>query len=207
MSALAGLPARPRRRLSPVLALTTLLATLLVLGSGAATVHLLTLPVSAPAVALPAAHRADGIGQDVTTSFGVIAVENVDPIAGPTAQQLSGVTHGIQDLVQAGDSQIQVSIALTNQLHRPIAYGPDNFRLLVGSGTAATTVKATTGNVHNGTLQPNAALEGHLSFVLKANGAAMRLQYTDPGRKAPIVIGLGTAPVSSAKAVAGHGGH
>jgi hypothetical protein len=207
VSAVAGLQAHARRGPSLVL-LLTMLAVVMVVGSGVATARLLTLPATAPIAAVPAAaHRTDGIGQDVRTSFGVVAVEHVDTIAGPTAQQLSGVTHGISDLVQAGDTQIQVSVTITNQLHRPLSYGPDQFRLLVGTGAAARTVKATTGNVHNGTLQPNAALEGHLSFVVKANGAPMRLAFTDPGRKAPIVIAVGTAPVSSAKAGTGHGGH
>lgn len=57
-----------------------------------------------------------GINQPVSTSFGTIIVSAADGLTGLTSQDLSGVTHGIQNLVLADKAQIQLTVALINRL-------------------------------------------------------------------------------------------
>jgi hypothetical protein len=130
-----------------------------------------------------------GTAQDIPTTFGVVAVEHAEKINGTTAKQLGGSTHGIAGRVAPNKVQVQASITLTNLLDEPVAYDPRQFRLLVGKNRKpATTVKS---NLRPGTLQPDASIDGRLSFVAPRTGSQLWIEFTDPRRAKPILIDLG----------------
>ena len=129
-----------------------------------------------------------GIGQSVKTRFGVVAVEHAERLNGLTSKELGGMTHGVQNFVGSDKLQLQVSATITNQLDHPVAYSPDQFRLLAGGKK----LKAVGSSIGAGTLQPDAAIDARLSFVAPRDGGRLLVQFTDPGRSQPIRIDLGT---------------
>lgn len=130
-----------------------------------------------------------GTSQDIPTSFGVVAVEHAEKINGTTAKAVGGNTHGISGFVPPNKVQVEASVTLTNLLGKPVAYDPRQFRLLVGEQRKPVTeVKS---NLNPGTLQPDAAVDGRLSFVAPRTGSKLWIEFTDPGRKTPILIDLG----------------
>jgi hypothetical protein len=147
-----------------------------------------------------------GTSQDIPTSFGVVAVEHAEKINGTTAKQVGGNTHGISGFVAPNKVQIEASVTLTNLLAKPVAYDPRQFRLLVGEKRKPVTeVKS---NLTPGTLQPDAAVDGRLSFVAPRTGAKLWIEFTDPGRKKPILIDLGRTGKTPPNAFDGfHKGH
>ncbi len=134
------------------------------------------------------------VGDDVATSFGVVAVEHVDRVVGPTAKALGGVTHGIHSLVPPDEVQIQTAATLTNRLDHPIRYSPEQFALRVGRRRRS--VRALSSSVLPGTLQPDASIDVTLSFIAPRDGSRMWMSYEDPGRSPPIVIDLGRLPAA-----------
>src|SRR4051794_14139598 len=68
------------------------------------------------------------VGQDVTTSFGVVAVQSITRSAGPTAKALAGVTHGIQNLIAPDKVQIVATVTLTNLRLSPVPYPARRWR-------------------------------------------------------------------------------
>jgi hypothetical protein len=182
----AGLaPPRPARALAGIVALAA--AALAVAGVVLAIGIVRTGAPQPTPLALPPGPF--GTAQDIPTSFGVVAVEHAEKLAGPTAKALSGVTHGVGNLVPPNRVQVQASVTLTNLLEHPVAYSPTQFRLLVGPKRRP--VRTLRSNLRPGTLQPDASIDGRLVFVVPRNGAALWVEYTDPGRAKPILIDLG----------------
>lgn len=132
-----------------------------------------------------------GIGDDVPTSFGIVAVEFVRTVDGVTHRALAGATHGVPGLVGNGKQQIQVAVALTNRGKQPLAYSVRQFQLRATVKGKTTTLQATAGDLPDGRILPDAGIEGHLDFTLPAADATMSLAFHDAGRSAPVVIKLG----------------
>ena len=131
------------------------------------------------------------VGTSYKTSFGVVAVTNVEAISGVTAKAVAGVTHGVQNLVRRGKMQVQVSVELSNTKNGPVHYSPAQFRLHVGPGRVLMPHSAT---VWPGVLQPGAAINATLSFIGKAaKRQTLVLELRDRG--SPVRITLG--PVSA----------
>jgi hypothetical protein len=131
-----------------------------------------------------------GVSQDIPTSFGAVAVDNVEKVNGLTAKALSGVTHGISNYVPPNKVQVQASVTLTNLLEaKSQAYSPTQFRLLVGKDKKP--VKEVRASFRPGRLQPGANMSGQLLFIAPRNGAKLWIEYTDPKRSAPVLIDLG----------------
>ncbi|MCU1655783.1 MAG: hypothetical protein JWO57_439 [Pseudonocardiales bacterium] len=131
------------------------------------------------------------IGDDVPTSFGVVAVEFVRTVDGVTHRALAGATHGVSGLVGDGKQQIQVAVALTNRSKDPLTYSVRQFELRATSKGKATVLLPTAGDLPDGRMLPDAGIEGHLDFTLPAADASMSLVFHDPDRRAPVVIDLG----------------
>ncbi len=114
--------------------------------------------------------------QELRTSFGTVTVERVE--------QLDSLMFDIarEDVV------FQISVALANQLQRPVDYTPDQFVLI--TNTNRQPIAPASDSLHPGTLQPNADIEGNLRFVLQRDTAPVLLEYRDPGRATPLVIDL-----------------
>ena len=130
------------------------------------------------------------VGDSVYTSFGAVAVEAVEKNKGLTPKDLSGVTHGIAGLVPPGKVQVQAFATMTNLDAGLVDYSPAQFSLLVGSKTAKPT-PLTSASIKPGTLQPNAAIDMRLSFVVPGKGQKMWVRFKDPARSKPYLIDLG----------------
>jgi hypothetical protein len=130
------------------------------------------------------------VGDDVKTSFGVIAVESAQMLKGLTAKDLAGMTHGIQNRVNPAQLLVQVGVSFTNLLDHTIRYSPNQFRLRIGKETRTRAVKSL--NLYTGTLQPDANISARLSFIAPRDGSKLALEFRDRGRASPIVIELGS---------------
>ena len=144
----------------------------------------------APEPVVPQLKGPFGVSQDIPTSFGAVAIDNVEKVNGLTAKALSGVTHGISNYVPPNKTQVQASVTLTNLLDdRSQAYSPTQFRLLVGKDRKP--VKEVRASFRPGTLQPNASISGQLKFIAPRTGSQLWIEFTDPKRSEPVLIDLG----------------
>jgi hypothetical protein len=136
------------------------------------------------------AHGQWTVGQDIPTSFGAVAIDNVEKVNGLTAKALAGVTHGISNYVPPNKVQVQASVTLTNLLNeKQVAYSPTQFRLLVGEKRKP--VKDVRASFRPGTLQPNASISGQVKFIAPRTGSRLWVEFTDPKRAKPMLIDLG----------------
>jgi len=126
------------------------------------------------------------VGISHPTSFGVVAVTNVEAISGVSARAVSGVTHGVQSLVRQGKMQVEVSVELSNMLNRVVAYSPAQFRLHVGRRVLV----PHSSTAYPGVLQPGAAINATLSFIGKA-APRQTLVLVLRDRASPVRITLG----------------
>jgi hypothetical protein len=145
---------------------------------------------------LPAAHHRQRagfvIGDDVPTSFGIVAVEFVRTVDGVSHRALAGANHGVKGYVEAGKVQIQVAVAITNRGRKVLPYTVRDFRLQAKIKGKTTTLTPTAGDLPDGRILPDAGIEGHLDFTLPAGNAIASLIFHDAGARAPVRIDLGT---------------
>jgi hypothetical protein len=145
---------------------------------------------AAVAVRSPAA-----VGQDVPTTFGVVAVQSATKSAGPTARALAGVTHGIQSLVPPDKLQVNASVTITNLRPAVLRFTLAQFQLYATRrgrpGPQDRPIRIARGSVAPGTLQPDASIEATLTFVAPRNGSRLWMSFRDPGAATPILIDLG----------------
>jgi hypothetical protein len=147
-----------------------------------------------------------GVSQDIPTSFGAVAIDNVEKVNGVTAKDLSGVTHGISNYVPPNKTQVQASVTLTNLLGDTVDYSPTQFRLLVGKERRP--VGEVRASFRPGTLQPDASISGQLKFVAPRNGSKLWIEFTDPSRSKPVLVDLGRTGTTPDSAFDGfHGKH
>jgi hypothetical protein len=132
-----------------------------------------------------------GVAEDIRTSFGFVAVEHADTVKGLTSKDLAGAVHGIGDFVGVERALVKASVTLRNGPVRPISYSPRQFTLVAtGKGGKVSRHPVSNASVRDGLLQPDAAVDASLGFVVPRNGARLALEFADPGRKQPIVIDL-----------------
>ena len=149
--------------------------------------------------------RSFGIGDDVPTSFGIVAVEFIRGVDGVSHRALAGANHGVSGYVDEGQQQIQVAVALTNRGKAPLSYTVRQFQLKATVAGKTTTLAATAGDLPDGRVLPDAGIEGHLDFTLPSAKASLSLLFRDPGVTAPVVIDLGTISASTPAPVHSHG--
>ena len=130
------------------------------------------------------------IGDDVPTSFGIVAVEYVREVDGLTHRSLAGASHGVQGLVDGDHKQIQTAVAITNRRGTPISYTSTQFHLRITSKGKTTVQSPAGGDLPDERVLPHAGIEGHLDFTVPQADAQLALQFDDP-RDGPIVIDLG----------------
>ncbi|MDQ1752078.1 MAG: hypothetical protein QOE71_3134 [Pseudonocardiales bacterium] len=145
-----------------------------------------------------------GIGDDVKTSFGIVAVEFIRNVDGVSHRALSGATHGVSGLVEKGNQQIQVAVALTNRNKAPLTYSVRQFQLYVTTAGKTKVLPATAGDLPDGRILPDAGIEGHLDFTIVDAKSALSLHFSDPATAAPVVIDLGVIAASSGAAQPAH---
>src|SRR4051812_4241911 len=143
-----------------------------------------------------AAHAATGtfgVAEDVPTSFGFVAVEHAETIKGLSAKQLGGAIHGIGSFVARDRALVKASATLRNGVRGTLDYSIGQFRLrATGKDGQVRRYPVSHATVGDGTLQPDAALDLGLAFVVPRSGASLALEFTDPGRSKPVVIDLGS---------------
>ena len=138
---------------------------------------------------VPALKGPFGVSQDIPTSFGAVAIDNVEKVNGLTAKALAGVTHGISNYVPPNKVQVQASVTLTNLLSQTVDYSPTQFRLLIGRKRKP--VKEVRASFKPGTLQPDASISGQLKFIAPRTGSQLWIEFTDPKGSRPMLIDLG----------------
>jgi hypothetical protein len=132
------------------------------------------------------------VADDVPTSFGFVAVEHAETLKGLTAKQLGGATHGIGGFVGRDKALVQASVTITNTGEDALPYSPKQFRIVSRSGKrGARRIPMAHSTVRAGTLQPDAAIDARLSFVVPRDGSRLEVEFDDPGRKSPVRILLG----------------
>jgi hypothetical protein len=140
---------------------------------------------------------ADDLGRELRTSFGVLAVVSVQQTPGLTSNALGGFTH-FPSYVPPNEMQVRVSLQLSNVLDHPIRYSAAQFRLRVGDGPS---IAPSGASIRSGTLQPAAAVDQTLSFIVPRNerrGVHLILAFRDRGGDPPLLIRLGTARPAAA---------
>jgi hypothetical protein len=178
---------RPAVKRAPLVALVLSVAALAV-GGIAISVGLIQKGTAEPVV--PTLTGPFGTSQDIPTSFGAVAIDNVEKVNGLTAKSLAGVTHGIAGYVPPNKVQVQASVTLTNLLNeKTVDYSPTQFRLLVGKKRKP--VKDVRASFRPGTLQPNASISGQVKFIAPRTGSRLWIEFTDPKQPKPLLIDLG----------------
>jgi hypothetical protein len=180
----------PRRRSANRLPLVALVLSVVALAAGGAYLSVGLIGRGAPEPKIPALKGPFGTSQDIPTSFGAVAIDNVEKVNGLTAKALSGVTHGISNYVPPNKVQVQASVTLTNLLEaKSQAYSPTQFRLLVGKDKKP--VKEVRASFRPGRIQPGANMSGQIKFIAPRNGSKLWIEFTDPKRSEPVLIDLG----------------
>lgn len=149
-------------------------------GEGAAHAH-----VGTPGTPPPGGF---GVGSDVKTSFGSIVVGTAQNLPGVPPKALGGASHGIGGYVGPKETQVQVTVVITNRTRNPIPYSPSQFSLRSGGADPIAVTKA---SIKPATLLPDAAVEATLIFVAPRNGQKLSLAFQDRGRTAPFLIDIG----------------
>jgi hypothetical protein len=132
----------------------------------------------------PAVHV---IGEDVATSFGVVAVEHAVAISGLNDSQITGA-HGVPGLVQAGSIDVQASAVITNLSNKVLIYKPTQFELIDNTGAAVPMSRA---DELPGELQPFAAINVLVDFVTTTDARPFTVRFVDPSTNKVLLIGLG----------------
>jgi hypothetical protein len=127
------------------------------------------------------------IGEDVSTSFGVVAVEHATAISGLNDQQVTGA-HGVPGLVEAGSIDVQVAAVITNLSDSVLSYQPTQFELIDKSGAAVPMSRAPQ---LPGELQPFAAIDVLVDFVTTTEARPFKVRFVDQSTNEAILIDLG----------------
>jgi hypothetical protein len=156
----------------------------------------------------PWRHGADAypVGQPIPTSFGTLVVRDVEKVAGLTAQDLSGVTHGIQNLVPPDKMQVEAAILLTNRLDRPVDYSlVEQFQLVNESGQSIERLPGVTSQPVR--LPPHSSITASMRFMAPRDGGHLWLAFHDPGRGPPLLVDIGATDETPPGALDGYRGH
>jgi hypothetical protein len=146
---------------------------------------------SAGGHAADAASGPFAVAEEAPTSFGHVAVEHAETVKGLTAKQLNGAVHGIGSFVAGDKALVTASITLRNGVQGPTDYQLSQFELRATTkGGAVKRYPVSHATVADGTLQPDAAVDARLAFVVPREKATLALEFDDPGAKAPVVIEL-----------------
>jgi hypothetical protein len=127
------------------------------------------------------------IGEDVSTSFGVVAVEHATAISGLNDQQVTGA-HGVPGLVEAGSINVQVAAVITNLTDGVLEYQPTQFELIDNTGAVVPMARAPQ---LPGELQPFAAIDVLVDYVTTTDARPFKVRFVDPATNEKILIDLG----------------
>lgn len=123
----------------------------------------------------PADSQRFAIGDDVRTSFGVVAVEHAVALSGLTDRDIPAA-HGVPGIVNAGTLDIQVSAVISNQTNGVLNYRPEQFHLLDAKGREVVLTRVP---VLPNELQPHAAVDLLLDFATTAPARPFTIRFDD----------------------------
>jgi hypothetical protein len=195
MSAIAGVHVPVVRAAATAAVLATLGVVLVGLAMAAGLVGTGGLAGPGPLARGPEQHR---IGDDVETSFGIVAVEFVRSVDGLSSRSLAGATHGVPGLIDTGHTRIQAALSVTNRRPEPLQFSVDQVRLRVTLDDRTTVQGPVGGDLPDARVLANAGIEGHLDFVVPRDGARLALLFRDPASSTPVVINLGRTDFATA---------
>ena len=127
------------------------------------------------------------IGEDVATSFGVVAVEHATAISGLNDQQVTGA-HAVPGFVKEGTIDVQVAAVITNLTDDVLSYQPPQFELIDNTGTVVPISRVPK---LPGELQPFAAIDVLIDFVTRTEARPFKVRFIDPATNEAILIDLG----------------
>lgn len=166
------------------LVLLTVIGVLAVVGAGLAG---RTLLASTSTASLSAA------GTTVRTSWGAIEVHESEVVGGLSGRALGGMSHGVQNLVSAGQARIAVTVTLRNTSSKAVKYDANQFRLRSGHGSpSSAAIPPLSTSLSAGDLREGGTVEGTISFVTAADGSRLWLQLADRGKSVLVPIGTAT---------------
>jgi hypothetical protein len=153
---------------------------------------LLTAPAGGHAAEHAGAQRFK-VFDEIPTSFGYLAVEHAETLKGLTAKDLGGATHGIGTFVGRERALVKASVTLRNGPVGPLDYSPAQFRVVATAKSGKVErYPLSHASVRAGILQPDAAVDLSLGFIVPRDGSKLALEFADRGRSQPIVIDLGS---------------
>ena len=131
-----------------------------------------------------------GVSDEVPTSYGSFSVREVTQLAGLSAEDLAGVTHGVGDLVPPDKEQVELSLVLTNTSAKPVSYSFEHdFKLITSTGGDVEQLPGL--SAPSGKLSGHSSLTTQLRFMAPRDGGALVLQYREPGTRRPVAVLLG----------------
>jgi hypothetical protein len=113
-----------------------------------------------------------GIGTDVPTSFGAIAIDGLGRRLDPSGKP----------------GQMQAFVAVTNLSGGPVSYSPAQFRLLGGKDREP--VPGLKASFRPGTLLADANFSGQLRYPVPRDGEKRWIEFREPAGGKPILIDL-----------------
>ena len=143
------------------------------------------------------------VGDEVPTSFGTVTVRNVSQLAGLSADDLAGVTHGVGDLVPPDKEQVELSMILTNTSNRAVNYSlQDEFKMVTSTGADVTQLPGASSPT--GKLSGSSSLTTQLRFMAPRDGGALILEFREPGARHASRILIGATDQAPAGVLDGY---
>jgi hypothetical protein len=122
------------------------------------------------------------VGDEVPTSFGLIAITDVSQLAGLKAEDLGGVTHGVGDLVPPDKEQVELSVVVSNTSSRAVSYSfQDEFKMVTSTGGDVSQLPGASSPT--GKISGNSSLTTQLRFMAPRDGGALILEFREPGAR------------------------
>jgi hypothetical protein len=155
-------------------------------------IGLLTAPAGGHAAEHAGTQRFEVL-DEIPTSFGWLAVQHAETLKGLTAKDLGGAVHGIGTFVSREKALVKASITLRNGPVGPLDYSPKQFSVVATAKSGKVKrYPLSHASVRAGVLQPDAALDLSVGFIVPRDGSKLALEFADRGRSKPIVIDLGS---------------
>jgi hypothetical protein len=152
------------------------------------------------------AHPAYVTGDTVPTTFGQLSITQVDVLAGLSADDVGGVTHGVANLVPPDKEQVQLSMVLTNAGDSGVDYSLDKqFNLVTSSGGEVTAMPGI--SAPRGRLSGHSSMTMQLRYMAPRDGGDLILEYRDPGARRLVRVGVGSTDLTPVGALNGYHDH
>ena len=143
------------------------------------------------------------VGDEVPTSFGTVAIRNVSQLAGLSADDLAGVTHGVGDLVPPDKEQVELSMIMTNTSNRAVNYSfQDEFKMVTSTGADVSQLPGA--SAPTGKLSGSSSITTQLRFMAPRDGGALILEFREPGARHASRILIGATDQAPAGALDGY---